>query len=133
MGSWWPLDTHSRAADDQAGAASTVEIEPRVGGRVWEVQSDGRRTSWGEVLVWEPPVRLVLSWKPNDTPNGPTEVEVSFSGAREGGTRVELVHSGWERLGRIAAEAREQYESGWPIVFDEHYGRAANATSTSSP
>ena len=131
MGSWWPLDTHSRAADDQA-ARHGVHRGDRTEGRRDRVRGAVRRHGGHrgvQVLVWEPPVRLVLSWKPTDAPYDPTEVEVSFSAAREGGTRVELVHRGWERLGRIATEARERYASGWPIVFDERYGRAANAAS----
>ncbi len=34
------------------------------------------------------------------------------------GTRVDLEHRGWERLGDIASEAREGYESGWPGVLE---------------
>jgi uncharacterized protein YndB with AHSA1/START domain len=45
-----------------------------------------------------------------------TEVEVRFTpdGA---GTRVELEHRGWERLGATAAESREGYNGGWNEVL----------------
>jgi hypothetical protein len=33
------------------------------------------------------------------------------------GTRVDLEHRGWERLGEVAAEAREEYTQGWPRVL----------------
>ncbi len=44
MGSWWPLDTHSIAADTFAGkmTADTIVFEGRPGGRIYERISDGR-------------------------------------------------------------------------------------------
>ena len=126
MGSWWPLETHSMATDTYGGTvrAESVVFEEREGGRVYEVMSDGTEGSWGTVLAWDPPHRFAMTWKPNANANPPTELEVRF--AREGGgTRVELEHRGWERLGEIAAEAREGYASGWPGVL-ELYQAAAN-------
>lgn len=117
MDTWWPLETHSRAADQLEGVkAERIEFEERVGGRVLEHLSDGRVLPWGEVLVWEPPSRLVLAWKPNDTPHPPTELEVRFS-SDGAGTSVELEHRGWERLGELAAEARQGYGGGWVRVL----------------
>ena len=118
-GAWWPLDTHARAAAGQRGEdvkAETVVIEGRVGGRIYEVMSDGTEASWGEVNVWEPPQRVVFSWKPNPRDEPPTEVEVTFTPDGTG-TRVDLEHRGWERLGEVAAEAREEYTQGWPRVL----------------
>ena len=118
-GSWWPLGTHSRSAAGHRGEevkAETVVIEGRVGGRIYEVMSDGTEASWGEVIAWEPPHRVVFSWKPNPRPEPPTEVEVTFI-AHDVGTRVDLEHRGWERLGEAAAQAREDYTQGWPRVL----------------
>ena len=42
--------------------------------------------------------------------------------ATEAGTRVELTHSGWEKLGPEAAKVRAGYDSGWELVFVESYG-----------
>jgi uncharacterized protein YndB with AHSA1/START domain len=126
---WWPSDRFSRAADGEFGDGVKVErlvFEGRVGGRVYEVTSDGREASWAEVLVFDPPSRVVLAWKPNATDQPPTEVEVTFT--REGdATRVDLEHRGWERLGDVATQGREQYAQGWPLVFDGAYGEAAGA------
>lgn len=126
---WWPLDTHARAVYDLADRglkAESCAIEPRQGGRVYEVLSDGGEADWGRVLVWEPPRRLVLDWRPNDRPpERSTEVEVRFSPTDEG-TRVELEHRGWERLGEEAAEARRGYVEGWPVTFDRLFGEAAD-------
>ena len=116
MGTWWPLERHSRL-----DGANDAGIEPRKGGRVFERSSSGEEASWGEVLEWEPPSRLVLAWKTNDDPNPPTEVEVRFVPDGEG-TRVELEHRGWERLGDDAAEARASYDGGWPFVLERFEG-----------
>ena len=70
-----------------------------------------------------------MAWKPHDRPVGPTEVEVAFTALEEGGTRVDLEHRGWERLGDLALEGRESYAGGWPMVFDQRFGNAANGAT----
>ncbi|MCI4354980.1 MAG: SRPBCC domain-containing protein [Thermoplasmata archaeon] len=113
MARWWPLETHSLAADSFEGRvkAESIVFEERAGGRVYEVMSDGTEGTWATVLAWEPPSRLVLAWKPNLTDNPPTEVEIRFSPDGDG-TRVELEHRGWERLGELAERARGAYGGG---------------------
>ena len=51
IGRWWPLDTHSVAVGSGGKAVNAV-IEPRAGGRMFEVQADGREAPWGTVDVW---------------------------------------------------------------------------------
>jgi uncharacterized protein YndB with AHSA1/START domain len=119
MGRWWPLLTHSIS---EARAVDVV-IEPRVGGGIFEVRDDGERFPWGKVLVWEPPDRLVVTWHPGLDPSKPTEVEVRFLPV-EGGTRVELEHRGWARLGAKAREARDGYDHGWESVFGKNFAEA---------
>jgi uncharacterized protein YndB with AHSA1/START domain len=124
MGSWWPLDTHSRADDDQT--TKDVVFEEETGGRIYEIMTDGTEASWGRVTTWDPPSRVVFDWRPSD--EGPfTEVDVRFSATEGGGTLVDLEHRGWERLGDRAAEAREAYASdtGWGLVFDRAFAQAA--------
>ena len=64
---WWPVEVHSRAAREGYGAGVKVErvvFEPRAGGRLYEVTSEGVEGVWGEVVAFEPPARIVLAWKP---------------------------------------------------------------------
>jgi uncharacterized protein YndB with AHSA1/START domain len=115
LDTWWPLEMHSRAADQRETedvTAERVEFQAFVGGRVLEHLSNGDVLPWGEVLAWDPPNAFVLAWKPNANANPPTELEVRFV-ADGGGTRVELEHRGWERLGAIGPEARAGYGEGW--------------------
>ena len=117
---WWPVERLSRAADDQYGKGVTVKrvvFETRPGGRLYEITSDDVEGSWADVLVYEPPTRLVLAWKPNDRQEPPTEVEVTFE-ADGGGTIVNLEHRGWERLGDRAAEARKSHGVGWQLPWN---------------
>ena len=128
MTTWWPLETHSRAASEalEGVEAERVEVEGRVGGHIVEHLSNGERLTWGEVIAWEPPVRIVIAWKPHARPHPPTEIEVTFTPHREG-TRVHLEHRGWERLGDLALDAHADYSSAWPKVFGRLYAAAANA------
>lgn len=113
LGWWWPK-SHSVGAVPQ----KTVTIEPRRGGRWYETGEDGTECDWGEVLVWEPPARLVLAWRLGADfrfdPDLLTEVEVQFTPA-EGGTLVELEHRKLEAMGESAVAAREAMDSehGW--------------------
>ena len=99
-----------------------VVWEERVGGEVYEVSTDGARAHWADVLVWEPPHRLAIAWKVNPEAAGATDIELTFT-AEGGGTRVDLVHSGWERLGDAAAETRGSYDGGWVVVLGRYEAR----------
>ncbi len=117
---WWPLASHSIGGAE----AETAILEPWEGGRLYERMRDGREAHWARTVVWEPPRRLVLSWHVNPESPAPTEIEVRFIPDGEG-TRVELEHRGWERLGDLATEARGGYDSDWPMVL----GRFADAAA----
>jgi uncharacterized protein YndB with AHSA1/START domain len=111
IASWWPVGTHSYGGDE----VTDVVLEPRAGGRLYEVTAAGEQ-DWGSVLAWEPPDRLLLDWQIGEARG--TEVEVRFS--PEGpGTRVELEHRGFG-----ADDPRDRYESGWDIVLAPFVERA---------
>jgi uncharacterized protein YndB with AHSA1/START domain len=110
---WWPLELHSVGAEFLGIRPESVAFE---GGRLVEHMEGGREAPWAEVLTWEPPHRLVLAWKPNPNREAPTEIEVTFTPVPSGGTRVDLEHRGWERLGEGGREARDGY-SDWERVL----------------
>ena len=70
--------------------------------------------------AWEPGRRVAFSWHPGRDPAGAQWIEVAFR-ANPAGTRVTLVHGGWEALGERATVSREAYRNGWPTVFGQRY------------
>jgi uncharacterized protein YndB with AHSA1/START domain len=120
VGGWWPVRNHSIGEDE----IDTIVIEGHVGGRVLERWRDGREQPWGEVTAWDPPHRVAMTWHPN--PNVvATAVEVVFEALGPASTRVQLVHSGWERLSPDDVPGRrDHYEQGWPAVLAA-FGRHA--------
>ena len=120
IGSWWPLATHHTSDDPQSCA-----LEGRVGGRVFERSKDGAERVWGVIEQWEPPRRLAFSWQVRLTAEEAQRIEVTFT-PTAGGTHVELVHSGWEKLGDAAAARRDGYDKGWVRVFEQCYADYAN-------
>jgi uncharacterized protein YndB with AHSA1/START domain len=104
IASWWPVGTHSYGGED----VTDVVLEPRAGGRLYEVTAAGEQ-EWGSVLAWEPPDLVVIDWQIGEARG--TEVEVRFS--PEGpGTRVDLEHRGFEE-----SDPRDRYDGGWDIVL----------------
>jgi uncharacterized protein YndB with AHSA1/START domain len=97
--SWWPRSHH-------IGKSPMKEaiIEPRVGGRCYTTQVDGTECDWGQILEWDPPHRFVLAWQithewgyqPDLAKS--SEVEIRFTPV-VGGTRVDLEHRHFERMG----------------------------------
>ena len=120
IGDWWPKQTHSVHEE----AASSVGMETRAGGAIFEIFPGGREV-WGEITTWEPPRRLVFTWHPGYSREEATEVEVRFAQQGEV-TVVELEHRGWEARGSQALEIRASYETGWVMTLDRY---AATATA----
>jgi uncharacterized protein YndB with AHSA1/START domain len=128
IGQWWPLRPMSAGQD----RATDVVLERAAGGRVFEVWDDGTTVDWGELLVWEPPRRFVMTWQM--TP-APTEIELRFKALGPALTRVEVEHRGWEALSdaQVAAEcalpgggyAGGSYSRGWTLIL-ERFTEAAS-------
>ena len=109
---WWPLRSHSVGGD----RTETVVFEERVGGRIYERSTTGEESTWGTVAAWEPPHRVAFTWHPGRDPNKPSDIEVRFFPDGTG-SRLELVHGGWESFGPIAGKARRGYAIGWAYVL----------------
>ena len=127
MDTWWPLDQYSRVVNEHLGGDTLVtglEFQGEMGGSILEHTSDGNVLPWGQVVGWDPPREVRMSWRPHSEPELPTEVAVTFR-ASEDGTLIELEHRGWERLSERFREAMyEIYVRGWVTTLG-HYSAAA--------
>jgi uncharacterized protein YndB with AHSA1/START domain len=114
---WNPPEHHIGEADIE-----TSVMEPREGGRWYEIGVDGSECDWGRVLAWEPPNRVVLSWqispqwKYEPDASRASEVEVRFVALGDNETRVELEHRNLDRHGEGWEGVSEAVGSpnGWP-------------------
>lgn len=108
------------------GARTGIVIEPRVGGRWYEIGDGGEEADWGRVLEWEPPRRMLLAWQLDAQfaydPNLITEIEVRFESVGEGRTRVEFEHRNLERFGPGAVELLTSLDSGWGGILNGFAG-----------
>lgn len=73
------------------------------GGRLIETREGDKVFEIGRIRVWEPPVRLVFSWRQANFPlDLHTEVEVAFQAVGDE-TRVSVEHRGFDRVPRESA------------------------------
>lgn len=108
---WWP------EGYSIAGAGSTTYFEGGKGGRLIQRTPSGIEMTLGKVLAFDPPNRLVVTWR-QALWEGETEIEVVFRDHR-GGTKVDLEHRGWENLGKWATGFRQSYASGWVDILSK--------------
>lgn len=128
MGGWW-LKSHTL----QPSGQRDVVIEPRDGGRWYDIGADGTEMEWGRVLEWDAPGRIVLAWQLNAEwiydPGFETTIEVRFTPDGDH-TLVEFEHRDLERFGDKAMEVRGDYDTGMDGGWGEllaGYQRAAEA------
>jgi hypothetical protein len=127
---WWPK---SKGIGTTPIAQSV--IEPFLGGRWYTKHEDGAEVVIGHVRVWQPAERFVVTWeisaawKPDARVTLASEVEVRFIAAA-GGTRVELEHRNFERMGAEDGEKmRNSVDNGWPTMLELFAQEAAGGTS----
>ena len=117
MGGWW-AKSHSL----QPSGQRDVVIEPRTGGRWYDIGEDGTEMNWGRVLDWGAPERLVLAWQLNAEwtydPEFETTVEVRFTPDGDE-TIVDFEHRDLERFGENANEVRGDLDT----VMDAGWGQ----------
>jgi uncharacterized protein YndB with AHSA1/START domain len=118
MSSWWPRDHHIIQAP-----LDHMVFEPKPGGRVYDVGTDGSECQWARVLAYEPPSRVVFSWdismqwQVETDPAKTSEVEVRFSAEGAARTKVELEHRHIERHGDGWESMRDAVgsDNGWNV------------------
>jgi uncharacterized protein YndB with AHSA1/START domain len=124
---WWPRTHHTGASPLKAAI-----LEPRVGGRWYSTHEDGSENEWGDVLIWEPPARVVIAWRINAQfvyePDMLTEVDVRFTDLGDGQTRIDFEHRGLERFGdsEAAKKTLSSMDGGWDLILG-NFQTTANA------
>jgi DNA-binding transcriptional ArsR family regulator/uncharacterized protein YndB with AHSA1/START domain len=107
--------------------AETV-FEPKVGGFLYDRGVDGSVCRWARVLAYEPPSRVLLSWKISpqwqieEDPLKTSEWEVRFIAENPQRTRVEIEHRNLERHGEGWQGVREGVagDQGWPLYLQRY-------------
>lgn len=112
LSTWWPKG-HSASGNPD----TRVLLEPRLGGRIFERTPDGIEIEWGEITRWSPPHALGYVWHIARDRADATVVELTFVDVGDGTTRLDVVHSGWERLGAEGQAWREANTAGWSALI----------------
>lgn len=95
IGAWWKPNGLFQTTPRAPGL---LAFEPGEGGRLTETLVNGKVFEIGRITAWEPPVRLVFSWRQaNFPPDLHTEVEVRFEGVGDE-TRVSVEHRGFDQV-----------------------------------
>jgi uncharacterized protein YndB with AHSA1/START domain len=95
IGQWW---TPSRLFQTTPRPPGVLAFEPGEGGRLTETLANGKVFEIGRITLWEPPSRLVFSWRQASFPvDLHTEVEVAFQAVGEE-TRVSVEHRGFDEV-----------------------------------
>jgi len=123
--SWWPPEHH-------LGDRTIVRfaIEPFVGGRCYDVDTDGVECQWGTVLALDPPRRLVLAWHIQGDwtvdldPARQSEIEVTFVADGPERTVVRLEHGRLDRHTLPEGVGRGvSGDGGWSFIVDRFLDR----------
>ncbi|MCR5875389.1 SRPBCC domain-containing protein [Phenylobacterium sp. J426] len=95
IGEWWRPNGLFQTTPRAPGR---LAFEPGEGGRLIETLETGKVFEVGRIRLWEPPRRLVFSWRQASfPPDLVTEVEVSFEAAGAE-TRVSIEHRGFTQV-----------------------------------
>ena len=119
--SWWPPEHHL----GEGRTIAELVIEPFVGGRMYDVDTDGGECQWGTVLAIEPPGRFVFAWHIQGDwtvdldPAVQSEAEVTFTPIDASHTAVHMEHGRLERHGAGAAGVAQgvSSEGGWTVLL----------------
>ena len=92
IGDWWRPNALFQTTPRAPGRLAFED------GRLTETLANDKVFEIGKVLIWEPPLRLVFSWRQaNFPPDLTTEVEVRFEAVGEE-TRVSVEHRGFDQV-----------------------------------
>jgi uncharacterized protein YndB with AHSA1/START domain len=130
IGTWWDPDHHLLP---EGTTLKEMVFQPRVGGHVYDVASDGSECHWSRVLAYDPPERVVFSWdislqwEIETDLERTSEVEVRFIPEAPDRTRVELEHRNLDRHGEGWEQMRAAVgsDNGWGSGLRRYAGTIA--------
>jgi uncharacterized protein YndB with AHSA1/START domain len=100
IGSWWRPSLMFQTTPRAPGVLAFEEGE---GGRLTETLANGKVFEIGRITTWEPPFRLVFTWRQAAFPlDLQTEVEVEFEPVGDK-TRVSVTHRGFDQVPQDSA------------------------------
>jgi hypothetical protein len=112
INAWWPKE-HSMSGDPD----TTISIEGKLGGRIFERTPDGVEYDWGKVAAWDPPRHLAFEWYLGSASDRPTVVDVHFSPIGEAITQIDISHRGPELIGEMWSRNSQRYDAAWGAVL----------------
>lgn len=118
FGTWWPSYSHSIGGR----RVRRLVFECKVGGLIYEEHHDGTKMLWGKVTTFDAPNHVAFTFHPSLEESDAQLIDVRFTpaGAR---TRVELVSSGWEKMGKRAQRAYGAYRLNWGAALNRFANR----------
>jgi uncharacterized protein YndB with AHSA1/START domain len=108
---WWKPNGLFQFTERRTG---TLAFEPGPDGRLVETYPNGESFVVGHIRIWDPPHRLVLTWRhANFAADQETELHVEFDdiAGAHGQTRVTVEHFGWDTI-----PAEHAARHGFPIA-----------------
>jgi uncharacterized protein YndB with AHSA1/START domain len=110
--------------------AMAIVMEPRAGGRYYERGADGAEITRGTILEWDPPARLVMTWRvgPNWRPvfddEHASRVAVDFTPLSPDSTEVVVTYTELDRHGDMAPMIRAAIDLPGPGPTLQRYAEA---------
>jgi hypothetical protein len=128
LSTWWPKG-HSASGDPNTVAM----LEPLLGGRIFERTAAGVEIDWGVITLWNPPLELGYQWHITRDPSEATDVTLHFVDIGDNRTRLDIVQTGWERLGAQGVEFRNANSSGWNTLLPSFVALATDVAREATP
>lgn len=131
IGSWWPLGRFTQSAM-MGSPAQVVVIDLKVGGEIYELDSDGMKVVWGTVDQFNFPSMLSMHFHiplPKEKVKERSMVVIEFEIVSPLRTKVTLTQTNWEAFGKRGSMLHGGYGLGWANIFDECFATACTRTN----